>query len=272
MCLGAHWRYNPPMDLAFARARLRRLLDGEDRTRLEDRARQLERRVHVLPERGMRRAVLREALGGLTVPDLVALLALSQERARQGQGNSRELLQELALEPTVFEELSYEVAHEAYALATEVELPSVAAVFLGARAETNPTIDQAFKGNEYLDHPAGTRASWARGSNRDRLDRLLHDRDWRVIRLLLDNPRIVERDVVRIAAMRPTRPEIIELVATHGRWSSRYPVRLAIALNPSTPVPVARRLLPTLMRTDLKEALAAGSLDPALREEVRRLL
>lgn len=260
------------MDLSFSRARLRRLLEGEDRDRLEERARSLERRVHVLPERGMRRAVLREALTGLTVPDLVALLALSQERARQGKGDSRELLQEMALEPTVFEELSYEVVLEAYSLAAADELPSVAAMFLGARAETNPTVAQAFRGNEYLDHPAGTRASWARGSDRNRLDRLLHDRDWRVIRLLLDNPRIVESDVVRIAAMRPTRPEIIELVATHGRWSSRYTVRKAIALNPSTPAPVARRLLPTLLRVDLKLALSAGDLDPDLREEVRRLL
>lgn len=260
------------MDEAFARGRLANLLDGEDRARVDERARALERRVHALPERAMRRAVLREALASLRVPDLVALLAVSHERGRHGRGDSRELLQELALEPTVFHDLDYPTVHQAYALAQQAELPGVAALFLSARGQPNPTVEQAFKGNDYIDHPVGVRRSWARGADRDRLDRLLHDRDWRVITLLLDNPRVIERDVVRIAAMRPTRPEVLELVATHRRWASRYVVRKALALNPSTPAPIVRRLLPTLMRQDLRAGLEAGGLDPELAAEARRLL
>lgn len=260
------------MDEPFARARLASLLEGPDRPRVEERARALERRVHALPERAMRRAVLREALVDLHVPDLVALLAISHERGRHGRGDSRELLQELALEPTVFHELTYPVVHQSYALASDAGLPGVAALFLSARGQPNPTVEQAFQGNEHLDHPVGIRRAWARGADRDRLDRLVHDRDWRVITLLLDNPRVVERDVVRIAAMRPTRPEVLELVATHRRWASRYVVRKALALNPSTPAPIVRRLLPTLMRQDLRAGLQAGCLDPELQAEARRLL
>ena len=260
------------MDLDFAHARLKSLLEGAERERLDQRARQLERRVHALPERAMRRAVLREALGGLLVPDLVGLLAVAHERGRNGRGESRELLQELALEPTVFVELDYPVVHEAYALAQECELPGVAMLFLSARVEQNPTVEEAFKGNEHVDQPVGVRRSWARGADRDRLDRLLHDRDWRVVALLLDNPRIVERDVVKVAAMRPTRPEVLELVATHRRWASRYPVRQALALNPYTPAPIVRRLLPTLLRQDLRTGLQTGVLDAEMQAEARRLL
>lgn len=262
----------PGMDPDFARGRLCQLLEGDDRPRIEQRVLTLERRIRSLPERAMRRAVLRETVTGLLVPDLVAALHLATERGRHGRGDARELLQELALEPTVFEELPYETVQAAYVLAHEAELPGVAMMFLSARRRSNPTVEEAFQGNEHLDHPVGMRRAWARGADRNRLDRLLHDRDWRVIRLLLDNPRIVERDVVKVAAMRPTRPEVLELVATHRRWASRYAVRKALALNPYTPTPIVRRLLPTLMRQDLRTGLQLGVLDAAVQAEARRLL
>jgi len=260
------------VDLDFARARLDVILQGEDRSRCERQVLTLERRVHSLPERAMRRAVLRERVLALIVPDLVGVLAVAGERGRHGRGTARELLQELALEPTVFRELPYDRVQLAYKLAVERELEQVAAMFLSARLQGNPSVEEAFKGNEHLDEPVGVRRGWARGSNRDRLDRLLHDRDWRVIRLLLDNPRVIERDVVKVAAMRPTRPEVLELIATHRRWASRYPVRKALALNPYTPTPIVRRLLPTLMRQDLKLGLKAGVFDDALMTQVRGLL
>lgn len=264
--------YPGAVDLSFARARLDRLLTGEESAAVASLLGRWEQRILALPERAMRRAVLREVVLDSPVPELVALLARVVERAQEGRAEARELLQELALEPLVFDELPYDRARLAYALAREAELHFVAAVFLGSRANLNPTVEQAFRGNEHLDQPAGIRASWARGADRNRLDRLLHDRDWRVIRLLLDNPRLVERDAVKIAAMRPTRPEILELVATHRRWASRYPVRVALALNPSTPTHLARRLLPTLQKPDLRLALSASGIDPALREQARELL
>ncbi len=260
------------MEHEFARARLDAILDGGERARSERLVTSLEKRVHSLPERAMRRAVLREQVVGLHVPELVALLALATERGRHGRGTARELLQELALEPTVFRELPYETVQTAYALAHERQLPGVAAMFLSARERHNPTVEEAFRGNEHLDEPVGIRRGWARGRDRNRLDRLLHDRDWRVIRLLLDNPRIVERDVVKVAAMRPTRPEVLELVAQHRRWASRYPVRKALALNPYTPTPIVRRLLPTLMKQDLRFGLQAGVFEADIQVEAGRLL
>jgi len=262
----------PVVEDAAPLDRLRALLEGAEREHVDGQVVALERRIHALPERAMRRAVLREALGGLATVELVGMLVVAQDRGRHGRGDSRELLQELALEPTVFVELAYERVQGAYLLAQDAELPGVAAMFLGARALLNPTVDEAFKGNEHMDHPVGVRRAWARGRDRNKLDRLMHDRDWRVIQHLLDNPRIVERDVVKVAAMRPTRPEVLELIAAHGRWSSRYPVRKALALNPYTPAPIVRRLLPTLMLHDLRQGLGAGVLDEDMLAEARRLL
>jgi hypothetical protein len=118
----------------------------------------------------------------------------------------------------------------------------------------------------------GERCAAARRSNRNKLDRLLHDRDHRVIRILLNNPLLVERDVVKIVAMRPTRPEVLEVVAKHSKWSSRYKVRKALACNPHTPLPIAQRLIPTLMRQDLRHVLGAATVPKAIRDQVRALL
>jgi hypothetical protein len=78
--------------------------------------------------------------------------------------------------------------------------------------------------------------------------------------------------VVKIAAMRPTRPEVLEVVARHAKWSARYRVRKALAFNPHTPAPIARRLLPTLMRQDLAEIIRSTAISDELRGDVQGLL
>ena len=78
-------------------------------------------------------------------------------------------------------------------------------------------------------------------------------------------------NVIIIAAMRPTRSEVLEVLARHRRWASRYSVRKAIACNPHTPPPIARRLIPTLLQQDLLTLVGAG-IPEAVREQARRLI
>jgi hypothetical protein len=168
--------------------------------------------------------------------------------------------------------MPYARVEAAYTAARSVQLDGVARFFLSAALTPPDESVDRFTGNRHLDLPLGTRRAAARGADRNKLDRLMHDRDHRVIGILLDNPRITERDAIRIAAMRPTRPEVLEVVARHPRWSSRYRIRKALACNPATPAQIARRLLPTLMRQDLRHALEAGVLPDDLLPEVRRML
>ena len=133
-------------------------------------------------------------------------------------------------------------------------------------------LETAYDDNEHLPLPLGVRRQAARGRNRDKIDRLLHDRDHRVIQLLLDNPLLTERDVIAIAARRPTRAEVLKTVASHKKWSSRYRIRKAIACNPHTPESIAIRLLPTLLIQDLRFLASSGALLPELREEAYALI
>ena len=251
---------------------LTQVLDHEKLLVVEDSIIRLERRLRALPERPMRRTVMVESVSNLQARELVVFLSILQERTRAGLSQARRILQELALEPHVFNDLPYERIQDAYAVARGAELSMISTMFLSSVLENNPTIDEAFTGNDHMDLPLGTRRSAARGRDRFKLDRLMHDRDYRVIENLLQNPLIIERDVVRIAAMRPTRPEVLSVIAGHRKWASRYRVRKALACNPYTPSPIARRLLPTLLRQDLRVALESGILPPEMLSEVRRLV
>jgi hypothetical protein len=112
----------------------------------------------------------------------------------------------------------------------------------------------------------GYRVAMARRPLPSLIERLLFDSDARVVQAILGNPRLTEAEVLKLAASRRASPEILEAVAQDDRWNTRYPVKVALASNPVTPVRVVLGLLPYLMRQDLKW-LATG----APRREVRDL-
>ncbi len=119
--------------------------------------------------------------------------------------------------------------------------------------------------------PVGFRISLARQPIARLLDRLLFDPDPRVVRVILRNPRLIEAEVVKLAASRRAAPEVLEVIAQDHRWIARYSVKVALANNSTTPLPVVLGLLPYLLYQDLR-ALARGSSRPKVREQASRLL
>jgi len=233
---------------------------------------QAELAIRTLKERGMRSARLGQLLGAQDATALITGLQQLQHRAAEGKHRARVVMQELALDRETFEAVPYLVRERAYGMARQAGLDQVAAMLLTSTENPNPTAREAMSDNEYASESVGERCAAARRRDRNKLDRLLHDRDYRVIRILLDNPLLREQDVVKIAAMRPTRPEVLESVARHRRWASRYRVRKAIACNPHTPPPIARRLVPTLLQQDLLAVARAGSIPEEVREQARALI
>lgn len=117
----------------------------------------------------------------------------------------------------------------------------------------------------------GERKSLARTRDRDLLARVLRDPDPAVIRILLENPTLTERDVVRLCARRPIAPEILREVFRSTRWIIRYGVRKAIVKNPFAPVDVALQLAAHLNATDAREVVASAELAIAVREACQRV-
>jgi hypothetical protein len=142
----------------------------------------------------------------------------------------------------------------------------------GLFVPTNPRWDA--QGDETVPRPkepVGFRISQARQPVARVLERLLLDPDARVVRAILGNPRLTEAEVVKLAASRRAAPEVLEVIAQDDRWIARYPVKMALANNPTSPTRVVLGLLPYLLYQDLR-ALAVGSSRAEVREQASRLL
>jgi hypothetical protein len=96
----------------------------------------------------------------------------------------------------------------------------------------------------------GERKWLARRPDRTMIEQLLRDPHPDVIGRCLRNPRVIEDDVVRLAATRPGRGEVLVEIA-RSAWVHRPRVRLSLALNPATPIEIAGRIAGLLVRSEL---------------------
>jgi hypothetical protein len=124
--------------------------------------------------------------------------------------------------------------------------------------------------------PVGYRISQARQAIVGVLERMLFDPDPRVVQTILENPRLTEADVVKLAASRRASPEILETVAQDTRWVARYQVKryqvkLALAGNPTTPTRIVLGLIPYLMKQDLR-SLSTRANRGAIRDKASAFL
>ena len=65
---------------------------------------------------------------------------------------------------------------------------------------------------------------------------LMHDLSPRVIRALLKNRNITEEHILIIANRKNLPAEVLDRIFRDLRWTESYPVRLALAKNPKTPL------------------------------------
>lgn len=111
----------------------------------------------------------------------------------------------------------------------------------------------------------GERKSLARKPSRESTERLLRDPHPDVIRMLLVNPKVTEDDVLVLAARRPCRPDVLAQIARSPRWSHRPRIRVALVLNPDTPLDVAAPLVALLVRQELRLVATSTTVAPAVR-------
>jgi hypothetical protein len=111
----------------------------------------------------------------------------------------------------------------------------------------------------------GERKSLARRTDRETLQKLFADPHPDVIGRLLRNPRLTEDDVVRLAAKRPGRGEVLAEVARSTRWVHRPRVRMSLVMNPATPAEIAARIVGLLLRPELELVAQSPAVPAALR-------
>lgn len=130
-----------------------------------------------------------------------------------------------------------------------------------------PFLDGALK-----ETPLGMRKALARRPDFRLIQRIARDQDHRVIRQLLDNPRLTEKDVVMIGATRPTSPKVLAAIYDHPKWISRYSVKKVVVLSPYSPLSLALRLLAFMSLEDLEQVRVSPELHEVVQQQAERII
>lgn len=223
----------------------------------------LMRHLAALPDGAMRRAALADALEPLSASDAVRLVGEIYKAA--------DPIAVTALAGLLAEDrIGYQRLAELYEAAVEDDRPMIARLFLEShKLEPTPSPEQPTRPGG----PAvtlGQRKALARDRRRDLLAPLLRDPDVSVVKNLLANRYLTERDIVFMAARRPARADVLRAIAA-SHWISRYHVKRALVWNPYSPRELALRLLGALTRKDRDEVARDPGVSADLREQAKAL-
>ncbi|MEK6335905.1 MAG: hypothetical protein AABM67_13315 [Acidobacteriota bacterium] len=100
---------------------------------------------------------------------------------------------------------------------------------------------------------------------------LVRDANKVVATAVIHNPRITDREVEGIAAMRAVAEEVLRLIAMNRAWVRSYPIIHNLARNPRTPIGTAVHILPLLHTKDLKAISQSRNVSENVRRQAYRL-
>jgi hypothetical protein len=101
---------------------------------------------------------------------------------------------------------------------------------------------------------------------------LIHDGNRAIQVAVVSNPRITDSEIASIAYSRQVDEEVLRRIAADKEWVGIYSVRLALASNPKTPPAIAKKLVPTLNRRDLRNLSLSKAVSAFVTNEARRRL
>lgn len=229
-------------------------------------------RLGRIDELEMRTGLVCEQLESMTTEDAVAFLDSAYRSASHGDPDAQRVF--LAVGWALFDPRVCDRRPDLGASARRAELHHVADFVTPPAVEADAgqgvrRIPDFGRGRPLT---LGERKSLARTRQRSLIQRVVRDPHPDVIRILLDNPSLTEEDVVRICAIRPNDPEVLQTVYRHRRWVVRYRPRNAILRNPDTPLDTALLLAPLLRKAELREAATSSELTAPLRLSCKRIL
>jgi hypothetical protein len=110
-----------------------------------------------------------------------------------------------------------------------------------------------------------------RGSREERAI-LINSRNRLIQRSVLLCPKLTDTEVEQFAQSRSVAQEVIKAIADNRRWLRQYPVIIALAMNPKTPVYTAKSILPRLTYRDRVRVSRDRNLPPVTRQIATKLL
>jgi hypothetical protein len=100
---------------------------------------------------------------------------------------------------------------------------------------------------------------------------LIRDGNKVVATSVVHNPRITDKEVESIAAMRTVAEDVLRTIALNRAWARSYPIIHNLARNPRTPLPTAIQILSRLHTRDLQSLSQNRNVPESVRRQAYRL-
>ncbi len=118
----------------------------------------------------------------------------------------------------------------------------------------------------------GAKIKLALRGNRDARLILIRDASKLVRRFVLLNPRITDSEVIAVARNKTADDELLRLITARREWMRNYQIRLALCVNPKTPLVVALKQVGSLGERDLRQIAKSKNVPQAVAAHARRLV
>lgn len=112
----------------------------------------------------------------------------------------------------------------------------------------------------------------ARLGNKEARGLLIRDRNKIVAMSAINSPKISTNEVEAFAKSRNLSDEVLRAIARNRQWTRSYPVKLALAMNPKCPQPVAMKFVSFLHDNDLRSIMKSKDVHGQVSAAARRML
>ncbi len=108
--------------------------------------------------------------------------------------------------------------------------------------------------------------------NQEARNLLIHDPN-KVIQLaVLRSPKITENEVLNVAQQKNVSEDVLLTIVRHKNWVKNYLIKLAIASNPKTPLPISMKLLDHFHDKDLQALSRNKNISSVLARAAARVI
>jgi hypothetical protein len=108
--------------------------------------------------------------------------------------------------------------------------------------------------------------------NREARNILIQDRNKIICHAVLRSPKMTENDVLSYAQQRNLSQDVSAILGKSKRWTKYYPVKLALANNPKTPLHISLKFLDHLTDRDLKALSRNKNVSSVLNRSATQIL
>jgi hypothetical protein len=116
------------------------------------------------------------------------------------------------------------------------------------------------------------RVKFALKGDREARGILIRDSNKVVATAVIHNPRITDKEIENISAMRTVAEEVLRLIGMNRAWARSYTIIHNLARNPRTPMATAVGILPRIQQKDLKVISENRNVAEGVRRQAYRLV